>query len=485
MASVAMDEQTGEKETARTLERRKMRLYSGIRMPDAPCPANAEKIDMAAMPMILKMAERGLRVDLDHFSKWDVMLTRDMDRITENVRSATGYYINCGSGDQVSDLLFKKLGLKQARVKMTQSGYRESVEDEVLTAIQHDHPVVPMLLTYKEYEKLRGTYVRPMPKLARRTAFGLWRMFPNFRTTRVPSGRLSCADPNLLAMPVRTDRGKEIRKGFITDAGWRYVSVDLSQIEMRVAAHRSQDYGLMSIYRNKEDIYSDFATTAFKLEDKRYKNPDGKWVYPTVDAMQHRYPAKTCILASMYRVTGKGLLNQMPVLCVSCGKESSLHTCGRFSPMWTENRCQDLINNFYLKYSGLTNMQHRDDIYVRRHAMIHDMWGRILHVAAARSVLEWVVSSALREAGNFPIQSGAQGIIKIAMAALSDDIDNGLNDVVHELLQVHDELVFECREDVAEELGELAKVRMETAVPLTVPIKASMSIANTWGDLDK
>ena len=461
-----------------------MRLYGGIRIPNAPCPANAEKIDMAAMPLILKMAERGLRVDLDHFARLDVSLTHDLEQITEDVRSLTGHYINPGSGDQVADLLFRKLGLRQARPKLTKSGDRESVEDEVLTAIQHDHPVVPRLLDYKELEKLRGTDVRPMPRLARRVAFGVWRMFPNFRTTRVPSGRLSCADPNLLAMPTRTNRGKEIRRGFITDEGWVYLSVDLSQIEMRVAAHRSQDPGLMAIYRNKEDIYSDFATTAFKLKDERHKGPEGKWLYPTVDTMQHRYPAKTCTLASMYRVTGKGLLDQMPVLCANCAKEVHLHTCGRFTPMWTENKCQDLINSFYIKYMGLTKMQRNDDIYVRRHALMHDMWGRILHVAAARSVLEWVVSAALREAGNFPIQSGAQGILKLAMAAIGDDIES-LEDVVHPLLQVHDELVFECREDVAEEMGELTKYRMETAVPLTVPIKASPVTAVTWGDLDK
>src|ERR1700723_87186 len=461
-----------------------MRLYGGVRLVNGPCPANAERIDMNAMPLILKMAERGLRVDLDHFSKLETVLTSDMDQITEDVRALTGYYINCGSGDQVADLLFKKLGLKQARPKMTSSGDRESVEDEVLTAIQHDHPVVPKLLEYKEFEKLRGTYVRPMPRLAKRVSFGAWRMFPNFRTTRVPSGRLSCADPNLLAMPTRTDRGKEIRKGFITDEGWVYLSVDLSQIEMRVAAHRSQDPGLMSIYRNKEDIYSDFATTAFKLKDERYRDDKGKWIYPTVDSMQHRYPAKTCILASMYRVTGGGLLAQMPVLCDNCHLDASKHTCSKFIPMWTENKCTDLINSFYLKYIGLTKMQRADDIYVRQHAMIHDMWGRILHVTAARSVLQWVVSAALREAGNLPLQAGAQGILKIAMAAINDDIET-LEDIVHPLLQVHDELVFECREDVAEEMGELTKYRFETCVPLTVPIKASAVTAADWGSLDK
>ena len=160
-------------------------------MGDGPSPDNVRRIDMGAIPMISLMHNTGLQVDLDHFARMEKTLTEDMDRITEEVRSMTGYYINIDSGDQVADLLFKKLGLKQARVKMTASGDRESVEDQVLTAIQHDHPVVPKLQDFKEYSKLKGTYVVPMPKLARRTAFGVWRMFPNLSQTRIPSGRLN------------------------------------------------------------------------------------------------------------------------------------------------------------------------------------------------------------------------------------------------------------------------------------------------------
>ncbi|MGH7181737.1 MAG: DNA polymerase, partial [Nitrospiraceae bacterium] len=172
--------------------------------------------------MINRMSATGLMVDLSHFAKMEKILTADMDRITEEVFTMTGHYVNIDSGDQVSDLLFKKLKLKQIRPKLTKSGDRESVDDEVLTAIQHEHPVVSLLLEYKEYSKLRGTYVVPMPKLARRVAQGEWRMFPNFGCTRIPSGRLNCKDPNLLAMPNRTDRGREVCEGFITKPGWVY-----------------------------------------------------------------------------------------------------------------------------------------------------------------------------------------------------------------------------------------------------------------------
>jgi DNA polymerase I-like protein with 3'-5' exonuclease and polymerase domains len=396
------------------------RVYKSIRLIDGvgPCNRNVSMIDHGAMPMISRMAQTGLQVDLDHFVRMESTLILDMERIVEEVHDTTEYYINPGSGDQVADLLFKKLKLKQARPKMTASGDRESVEDAVLTAIQHDHPVVPLLQDYKEFEKLLGTYVRPIMKLAVRVRGGEWRMFPNFNHTRVTSGRLSCKDPNLLAMPTRTDRGREIRQGFITKQGWKIVSVDESQIEVRMAAHRSKDANLIRVYQNEEDIYSDFATFANRLEDKRYRDVDG-WHYPAVDKMKHRRPCKICVLASIYDVTAMGLQDQMPVVCARCNMEGKDHThksrqkaaesskpvaCNNFYSLWQESQCQDIINKFYMKYPGLIAMRRNDHAYMRKHACIVDMWGRLLHSQGVRSVHDWVAAGTLREGSNHPMQ---------------------------------------------------------------------------------
>lgn len=474
------------------------RLHNGVRFINGagPCLSNVQRIDAGAMPMIQHMSQRGLQVDLSHFAKMEKELALDMDRITEDVNTLTGHYINLDSGDQIAELLFKKLKLKQARPKLTTSGDRESVEDEVLTAIQHDHPCIPKILEYKEFSKLSGTYVKPMPKLAVKTKFGVWRMYPNFNTTRVPSGRLSCKKPNLLAMPTRTARGRQIREGFITDPGWCYVSVDESQIEVRIAAHCSQDENLLKVYHNEEDIYSDFATAAFKREDKRYDaqgveraklvaKGSSTWVYPTVDKNDHRRPAKTCVLASIYDVSSKGLLEQMPIVCGNCKLEATKHTCSKFVSAWSENKCQDLINAFYLRYPGLMSDRKKYHQMAKRHGFVWDMWGRILHVQAVRSVLNWVVSAAMRECANFPYQSGAQGTIKLTMAALTEDFELGLYEVAHPLLQVHDELVFECREDVAEELIGLCQYHFANCVRLSVDIKSGGATAPSWGLLEK
>lgn len=466
----------------------RQKVYNGVYLlGDGPCEANINRIDMGAVPMLCYMMRTGIEVDLSHFARMSVELSRDMDNITEKVKDLTGHYVNIDSGDQVADLLFKKLGLKQARVKFTKSNKRESVEDEVLTAIQHDHPVVPLLQEFKEYSKLRGTYVDPMPKLAKRINSGVYRMVPNLGHTRVPSGRLNCKEPNLLAMPTRTERGREVRKGFIARKGWSLVSIDESQIEVRIGAHNSHDPALIACYHNEEDVYSDFATTAFTLLDERYKSDSGKWKYPTVDTLQHRRPAKTCVLAAIYDVTASGLLEQMPIVCKNCKLEATKHTCGNFESQWHENNCQDLLNAFYMKYPFILRDRKINHARARRNGYIFDMWGRILHVAATRSVLEWVVQAALREVGNFPYQSGAQGTIKLVMAQVQDEFEEMgiLGDIANPLLQIHDELLFEVREDYAEEVGAHVADRFEHCVRLDVPIKAGVAMADSWGDLEK
>jgi DNA polymerase-1 len=466
---------------------RYQRCFGGVRLlGSGPSLKNVEKLDAGAMGMLSAMAARGLQVDLDIFRRMGQTLHEDMERITEEVHDLTGYYVNIDSGDQVADLLFRKMKLKQARPKLTKSGDRESVEDEVLTAIQHDHPVIPKMLDYKELSKLKGTYVDPMPRLTKKGPHGEPRLFPNFNQFRVPSGRYAAKAPNLLAMPTRTERGREIRKAFITDDGWVYVSVDFSQIEVRVAAHRSEDEHLCRVYFNQEDVYSDFATAAFNLPDKRYRDDKGKWHYPGVDKDKHRFPSKTCTLAAIYDVTPKGLLEQMPVMCAGCGKPATQHDCRTFTPLWTEEKCGGILASFYKRYPGLIRMRQLDHARARRNAYIWGLWGRLLHVAAVRSIHPWVAEAALREVGNFPMQEGATGCLKLAMAELWEDIEtSGLQEEVYPLLPIHDELLFEVKADIAEEWAAHVENVFRNVVRLKVPIDAGSDFAQTWGDIKK
>lgn len=465
--------------------------YGGVRFPcSGPDLANVEKIDMGAVPMVLTMMSRGIQIDLGHFAKMEKQLTQDMERVTAEVERITGFYCNLGSGDQVSDLLHKKLGIKQPKIKFTKSGDRESVDYEALVAIQHEHEVVPNILDYKELDKLRGTYVMPMPKLARRVGHGDWRMYPHLGQSRVPSGRYNCKEPNLLAFPTRTQRGRQIREGFITDPGWSYLSVDFSQFEPRAAAHYSGDVNLCRVFENGEDLYSDFAIAAWRLPDKRYRDAEG-WHYPGIDKNEHRFPCKTCMLASIYDVTAIGLQEQMPVVCAHCLKPASadkedmpVHDCGDFAPLWTEDKCQEVINALYLKYPGLLRDRRHHHGRARQFGYLWDDWGRLHHVAAVRSVHNWVVSAALREAGNFPYQALNAGALKVAMAQIHDELTEAgiLGELAWPLLPIHDELLFEVRDDLADDLGVYLKEVFESCVSLRVPVKAEYKAhAQNWG----
>jgi DNA polymerase-1 len=466
--------------------------YGGVRLlGEGPSLRNIARLDAGAVPMTHAMMSRGLQIDPSHFERMAKVLTEDMERVSEEVRAIAGHYLNLGSGDQVSQFLFKELGLKQPRPKFTASGKRESVEKEILVSLQHEHEAVGKIIEFKQLEKLRGTYAIPIPKLATRVGHGIWRLFPNIKMTRVPSsGRFSADEPNLLAMPNRTQRGRELCGGFITAPGWVYLSVDLSQIEPRTVAHRSEDPKFMAVYHNKEDIYSDFAIGAFTLPDKRYQDAEG-WHYPGVDKKEHRFPSKTCTLASIYRVTAKGLVEQMPVVCANCGVEVKDHTretCPMgFRALWQEDNCQDLINSFYLRYARIPNMQRMDDARARRYAYIWDDWGRLLHMQSVRSVHPWVVSASLREAGNMPIQGFAGGVFKLGMAESFDTLVQAqyYRDVWYPLLPIHDEILSECREDMAEEIGEHIADVFRNTVRLRVPLDADYASAATWGGIVK
>lgn len=465
--------------------------YGGVRLlGEGPSPRNVARLDAGALPMTYAMQTRGIQIDPTHFQKMERVLIDDMERLSEEVRSIAGHYINLASGPQVSHFLFKELGLKQIRPKMTDSGDREAVDKEVLSGIQHEHEAVGKIIEFKQIDKLRGTYVVPIPKLAQRVAHGKWRMFPNFKTTRIPSGRFAAEKPNLLAMPNRTKRGREVCKGFITDPGWVILSVDESQIEPRTAAHRSGDPALSEIYHTRQDIYSDFAVGAFSLPDERYEDEEG-WHYPGVDKKDHRFPSKTCILASFYRVTYKGLLEQMPVVCKHCGVESKEHHDENclvgFESKWNEANCQDLINAFYRRYSRISAMQRIDDARARKFGFLWDDWGRLLHVTAVKSVHEWVQSAALREGGNMPIQGFACGTLKLAMAQVQAELAAAqmYGKVWYPLLPIHDEILSECRADMAEEIGEYICDVFRNCVKLSVPLDAGWARAETWGDIVK
>lgn len=435
-----------------------MRLWNNVKYPNKPDVDNINAVDMGAMPMIMAMTRRGMKIDPCHFKNYSKWLKEDMDRVTEEVHAVSGHYINVGSGDQVADLLFNKLGIKPPKnIKLTKSGARYTVNDKTLEGMKKNHTVIVLIQDYRERSKLDGTYCEPIPTFA-----GLDnRLHPRFKTTRVGSGRLAAEDPNLLAIPTRSELGRKIRKGFIPEKGWVYGTIDLSQIEIRVMAHQCRCAGMMDTFLHNGDIHTETAMRMFRIADAK-----------DVDKESQRTPAKITGLGVMYDMSAQGLYEQM-ILAGAYG--------------WTVDRCEGLIRDWFGMYPEILNERMTRHLRARRYGYVWDGFGRIRDIPEVKSVFQWVVSGGLREAGNFPTQGEAQAIMKLCMAKIQTVlVESAFKGEVYPLLQVHDELIFELQEPIARDFLEEAKQIIQNIVPFyAVPIDSNYAIGETWGDLKK
>jgi DNA polymerase-1 len=455
-----------------------MILFGGVRFPiDRPSPGNVSRLDHNVLPMIDAMHRNGIRVDIAHMESLGRQLGENMTATEGEIARVVGkrHAINPASPPQVAELLFKKLRVQGDRpVRLTDSG-AESTGADQLQLYEDCHPVVRLILDWRHYQKLKGTYADKMAKLARMDPEGRERVHTRFKTTRTATGRLASEDPNLQNVSTRarkgmaTNWGQEVRKGFTATPGWVLVSMDLSQIEFRWLAHYSGEPSMVNGYCNDPDF------------DMHTQNAADCGLCPTVGCnpkdpvhlKKHRLPAKAIGFGVVYLMGPDGL----QLALVDAGGE-----------YWPVERCKDQIDTFYDKRPYIRDWQGLQFQRIRRHGMVWDMFGRHRLIPQSKSVLGWQVREGEREGANMPIQSAAQGSLKVAMAhlhQLSHQYNRGLPQPrVRSLLQVHDELIFEANsESTAKDWISIAKPVMETAVPLIVPVASSADIAFRWGDL--
>lgn len=427
--------------------------------------------DIGMAPLVLDMMANGIRVDRSKFGELEVELKRRLAELEDQIEAATGEQINPGSPLQTADLLFKKLKLKA--VKRTPAG-DASTDAKALSRIKDEHPAVKLIMEWREMSKLLTGFVQTLPKLANPVDY---RVHTTFRTTAVSTGRLSSSNPNLMNIPTRTELGRQIRNAFVADPGYTFVSGDYSQIEMRVAAHCSADPVLLKVFREGLDIHSQ---TASRM-----------WGIPVdqLDDKEHRYPAKRVGFGVLYGISPEGLYREM----VSSGAQG-----------WTVARCGDLIDSWFGVYEGVKQYMADNLAYARRYQEVRDMWGRRRLIPGVKAVDQRIREEAYRQAGNAPIQSGAQGVIKEAMARLvplvglwNQEYADGTEVLpVRALIQIHDDLVWEIREDLVGILVPMIQLVMETAlegavgaggrpIGFLVPVKVDFKVGSPWGSMEK
>jgi DNA polymerase I len=432
-----------------------LRIYPVLSaMIDAANLRGCYYMDMAVIPMVERMQTNGMRINVPHFKLLEAGLTARMNTCVMNLdrQFKCGANFNPNSGDQVADFLFSRLNLKGT--KFTKSRKRLSTNDKVLEAMRSDSPAVPLILDYREFSKARDSFCVIMPRLVSPDG----RIRCNLRVTRVSSGRLAASVPNLLAVPVRSDVGKAVRQGFMPDAGYAYGSWDLDQAEMRYMADESRDEKLCKIFREgKIDVHTQTASWMFG------KKPED------VTKIE-RYAAKRIGFGVITGITEVGLYDQM-ALAGAAG--------------WTVERCAEGIKGYFEIYNGVARYMEACRAEARRYGFVRDRWGRTRHLPGVWSRIDNVRSEAERQAHSHKIQSGAQGILKRAMAAMWPWMQEK-QDAVRPLLQIHDSMLLEVRAEgeLMDEVDTAMEHYMTQTTQLTVPMRVKGAYGDTWGDLD-
>jgi DNA polymerase-1 len=407
----------------------------------------ALEIDEAVVPMIARMQCNGMLVDRDHLAALDYAFADALADIEYRAHQLIGRRFLLTSGDQVAEVLYDDLGLGGRR--RTKSGKRLSTDEKALQALKGQHPIVSLILEHREISKLQSSYVEKLPKLL--SPDGRIRM--KLGMTTVPSGRLNCwGGINLLAIPVRSDLGKEIRRAFIAPPGCVLGSVDLNQIEMRGMAVISEDERMLEAFSTGADIHTQTAQLMFRVKE------------PTTEQRHH---GKQVGFGIINGITALGLLDQMIL---------------RGAMDWTEMDCQNLIDLYLTEvYPGVGKMFESTWEEGRRNGYIRcSLSGRILYTPGLRSPIEKVRAEAERIATNWKIQTWAQTVVKLGMALIWEWLPN-VPVRCEPLLQVHDELLTEADAEF-NQWDDLAAL-LCSGVDTIIPITAGYKVGFNWAEL--
>jgi DNA polymerase-1 len=394
------------------------------------------------LPLIRVLADvewAGIGIDLDFFRKFGARLEQDLRLVEEEIYKEAGTQFNIGSPQQLREVLFDKLQLPTLRKTKTGASTDASVLEELA---EMGHRLPGLIIEYRQLDKLRGTYVDALPQLVNPDTR---RIHTNFNQTVAATGRLSSSDPNLQNIPIRTETGAEIRKGFVPAPGYLYLSADYSQIELRILAHMAGDENLIDAFRSGGDVHKRTAALVFNVPLENV-------------TAEMRAAAKTINFATIY---GQGPFALSRQLGISTAE------------------AKNFIEQYFIRFSGVRDFLDQQVKQAREKGYVETISGRRRYIPEVQSSNYNIRGFGERAAQNAPVQGSAADIIKIAMINIHDAIaQEGRG--ARMLLQVHDELVFEVPE--AEMTDTRARIieLMQTAVPLRVPLEVASGIGQNW-----
>ena len=400
------------------------------------------EIEIPLSGVLAEMELNGIKVDRDYLVNLSKELEGRIEEVRSRIYAIAGAEFNINSPKQLASVLFEKLKLKP--VKKTKKGL--STDEEVLMTLAASHELPAEILSFRQLSKLKSTYVDSILGLINPVTM---RVHTSFNQTVTATGRLSSSEPNLQNIPIRTEFGNRIRRAFVADRGWLFLSADYSQIELRIVAHLSQDPLLIKAFKEDKDVHATTAAEIFGLM------PGGI----VTEDMRRR--AKAINFGIIYGMGPYGLSAELGI---------------------SQDEARGYIDEYFMHYKGIKAFIDKGIGEAVEKGYVTTLFGRRRHIPEIKSESEQVRRLGERIAINTSIQGTAADMIKIAMINISRKL-KGNNYRSKMLLQIHDELIFEAPEAEIELLKGLVKKEMETAATLCVPVKVNIGIGNTWGEL--
>jgi DNA polymerase-1 len=397
--------------------------------------------EMALVPVLVAMETNGILLDTDLLREMSLEMGKELVRLEKEIYGSVVHQFNINSPRQLGKVLFEDLKLPQSR--RTKTGY--STEASVMEALRGVHPVIELILQYRQLSKLKSTYVDALPALVNRKT---GRVHTTFNQTGTTTGRLSSSDPNLQNIPIRSDLGNKIRKAIIASPGAYLLSADYSQIDLRVLAHLSEDLSLIAAFAQDEDIH---ATTASKLFGI------------SVDEVssEMRRNAKTVNFGVIYGMSDYGLEQATKL---------------------SREEAAQFIALYFEKYPKVKEYLEATKERARKIGYVQTVLGRRRFLPEVRSANRMVKEAAERMAINAPVQGSSADIIKIAMINLYEEMQR-CNLRSKMLLQIHDELLFEVPGPEVAEMKSLVSEIMPHAFELRVPVKIDIKLGKNWAEM--
>ncbi len=400
----------------------------------------AQKVEFPLMEVLAEIEYQGVRLDTEMLEGFSKDLEDDLKELEQKIYDKAGEEFNINSTQQLGEILFEKMGLPAG--KKTKTG-RYSTSESVLSKLAVKYEIPDLILEYRQLAKLKSTYVDALPSLINQDT---GRIHTDFNQSVAATGRLSSSNPNLQNIPIRTKRGREIRKAFIAEDGFKIMSADYSQVELRVIAHIAEDEAMIEAFKNGEDIHSRTAKEIFNLDSLDDVTQD------------HRRKAKEVNFGIPYGLSAYGLAQNLGIENAE-GKE--------------------MIDEYFERFPNILNYINETKQFAKENGYVKTLMGRRRYVPDINSGNWNVRGFAERVAINMPIQGTAADIIKLAMINIHNWLKDN-NKKSRMLLQVHDELIFEIHESELDEVPAKIEELMEASFEMKVPLKVEAGIGENW-----